>query len=148
MSLLESLVAQQQEARKSHNKERLSVLQMALSAVKNEQIELRRELVDVDVVAVLQRLVKQIRDARQDFEIGKRQDLIDQADFEIGVLSSFLPKQLSEGEVEQIVHQIIEEIKPAGPQDFGKVMGSVMSKLKGQADGTVVQSVVRRLLSK
>ncbi|PLX26247.1 hypothetical protein C0581_04840 [Candidatus Parcubacteria bacterium] len=147
MSLLDSLTLDSQEARKSKDKERLSVLQVALSAIKNEQIKKQKELTDEDIVAVLSSQVKQLKDACKDFEAGGRQDLVDSTKAEIEIFSSYLPEQLDESEVENIVKQVIEKISPSGPQDFGRVMGDAMNQLKGKADGNVVQAIVKRLLS-
>jgi len=147
MSLLESIVQSQIEARKTQDKERLSVLQMALSAIQNEKISARKELTDEDIVAVLQRQVKQLKDALKDFQTGGRQDLVDATNREINILSKYLPEQMSEAEIEKIVSPIITELKSTGSQDFGKVMGVVMTKLKGKADGGIVTQVVRRLMS-
>lgn len=146
MTLLESLVASQLEARKSQNKERLSVMQMALCAIKNEKIEKQKELDDAEVVAVLQRQVKQLKDALKDFQSANRQDLIDNTNTEIDILSSFLPVQMTEEKVADVVHQVIDELKPTGSQDFGKVMGAVMSRVQGKADGALVQKLVREAL--
>lgn len=147
MSLLQILTQAQIDARKKQDKERLSVLQLALSAIKNEQIAIQKDVNDEDVVAVLQRQVKQQKDALKDFEAGGRQDLVDATKREIDILSQYLPKQMSEKEIEEIVSSIIIECKPTGLQDFGKVMGSVMEKLKGKADGGMVMQIVRRLMS-
>lgn len=147
MSLLQTLTQAQIDARKEQDKERLSVLQMALSAIKNEQIEIQKDITDEDVIAVLQRQVKQLKDAMKDFESGGRQDLINNTQKEIDIISEYLPEQMSETEIEGVVSSVIEELSPAGPQDFGKVMGAAMGKLKGKADGGMVTQVVRRLMS-
>ncbi|MBT3539384.1 GatB/YqeY domain-containing protein [Candidatus Parcubacteria bacterium] len=146
MSLLESLTLDSQEARKTKDKEKLSVLQMALSAIKNEQIKKQKELTDEDIVAVIGSQVKQLKDACKDFETGGRQDLVDKTKAEIEIFNSYLPEQLDEAEVEKIVKQVIEKISPSGPQDFGRVMGESMNQLKGRADGNVVQNIVKKLL--
>ena len=147
MSLFESLTLDSQEARKSQDKERLSVLQMALSAIKNEQIKKQKELSDEEVVEVIARQVKQLKDAIKDFEAGGRQDLVESSNKEIEIFTSYLPEQASEEEVERVVKEVIEKMSPSGPEDFGRVMGAAMNQLKGKADGNIVQDVVKKLLS-
>ncbi|MBI2436595.1 MAG: GatB/YqeY domain-containing protein [Candidatus Magasanikbacteria bacterium] len=147
MTVLELLLASQLEARKSQDKERLSVMQLALSAVKNEQINKQKDLEDAEVVAVLQRQVKQLKDALKDFETAGRQDLIDNTHRELDILASFLPAQISEEEIRKIVDEIVVELKPASPRDFGKVMGAVMARVQGKTEGAVVQKIVREKLS-
>jgi uncharacterized protein YqeY len=119
---------------------------MALSAIKNEQIEKQKDLDDAEVVAVLQRQVKQLKDALKDFETAGREDLIDNTNRELDILSSFLPAQLSEEEIRLVVTHVVSELKPSGPQDFGKIMGAVMSRVQGKADGGIVQKLVREAL--
>ncbi|MFA7314530.1 MAG: GatB/YqeY domain-containing protein [Candidatus Magasanikbacteria bacterium] len=148
MSLIDTIKQNQLEARKNQNKERLSVMQVVLSALKNESIAKQKELSDDEVIVVLQKQVKQLNDAMKDFVAGKRQDLVDQTTKEISVISEFLPAQMSQEDVEKEVQQIIAEFGEVSPSDFGKVMGLAMSKLKGKADGNVVSESVKKNLTK
>jgi len=138
MALIDTIRQNQLEARKNQKKERLSVMQVVLSALKNESIAKQKELSDEEVIVVLQKQVKQLNDAMKDFVAGKRQDLIDQTNNEIAIISEFLPAQMSQEDVEKEVQQIIAEFAEVKPSDFGKVMGMAMSKLKGKADGNMV----------
>jgi len=148
MALIDTIRQNQLEARKNQKKERLSVMQVVLSALKNESIAKQKELSDEEVIVVLQKQVKQLNDAMKDFVAGKRQDLIDQTNNEIAIISEFLPAQMSPEAVEKEVQQIIIEFGEATPSDFGKVMGIAMSKLKGKADGNLLAEAVKKNLTK
>lgn len=148
MSLIETIQKSQLEARKNQEKERLSVLQVVLSVLKNESIAKQKELSDEEVVEVLQKQVKQLNDAMQDFERGGRQDLVDNNKNEIAIISEYLPEQLSEDEVLKEVENIVAGIGEVTASDFGKVMGQAMARLKGKADGNMVSSAVKKVLAK
>ena len=136
------------DARKQKDSERLSVLQMLLSQIKNEQINsLKKELTDQEIVAVLKKFVKQQKDAMSDFEKGGRSDLVDSTAREISLVSLYIPEEMSEAEIEVIAKKTLESLAITDPKDFGKAMGAVMRETKGTADGTLVQSVVKKLLS-
>jgi len=147
MSLQASIVDEQTKARKSRDIEKLSILQVLIAAIKNESISRQKELSDEEVQSVVRSQVKQIKDALKDFETARREDLITKAKKEIEILESFLPEPLSHEELEKIIKKVIDEIKPAGQQDFGKVMGQVMKETKGQTDGNIVRESVQKLLS-
>ena len=134
------------EARKNHELEKLSVLQLAISDIKNEKINKRKELSDEETEAVIAKQVKQMKDALSDFEKANREDLISKTKKEIEILETYLPEKLAEEEVEKIVKEIIEKSKPISPNDFGKIMGQIMKELKGRADGNLVQSLVKKNL--
>jgi uncharacterized protein YqeY len=134
------------EARKNHELEKLSVLQLAISDIKNEKINKRKELSDEETEAVIAKQVKQMKDALTDFEKANREDLISKTKREIEILETYLPEKLAEEEVEKIVKEIIEKSKPISPNDFGKIMGQIMKELKGRADGNLVQSLVKKNL--
>lgn len=148
MSLIETLRENQLAARKNQDKERLSVLQVVLSVLKNESIAKQKELSDEEIIEVLQKQVKQLNDAMQDFARGNRDDLVAQNKNEIAIISEFLPEQLSEEKVLEEVQKIVAEMGEVTSNDFGKVMGLAMSKLKGKADGNVVSKSVKQVLSK
>lgn len=148
MSLIETIRQNQLEARKNQQKERLSVMQVVLSVLKNESIAKQKELSDEEVVEVLQRQVKQLNDAMKDFVTANRQDLIDQTKNEIAIISEFLPAQMTEEEVLAEIKNIIANFGEIKPNDFGKVMGQAMSKMKGKADGNLVGKILREQLTK
>lgn len=147
MLLHDSIVAEHTKARKDRDSEKLAMLQVLMAAIKNESISQRRELSDEEVQGVVKRQVKQLKDALSDFERANREDLITKTRREIGILESFLPEPLSREELEKIIKKVIDEMKPSGPQDFGKVMGLVMKETKGKADGNLVRESVQKLLS-
>lgn len=127
-------------------KARLSVLRIALAALKNREIDLRRELEDPEVVDVLAREVRSRQDVLPDYERGGRMDLVEQMRGEIAVLQEYLPQQATPEEVREAVQAQIAACGAQGPRDLGKVMGPVMQQLRGRADGRLVQETARRLL--
>ncbi len=127
-------------------KARLSVLRVALAAVKNREIELRRELTDEEVVDVLAREVRSRQDVLPDYERGGRGDLVEKMREEIVWLQEYLPQQVSPEEIEQAVKAQIAATGATGMRDIGKVMGPVMQALRGRADGRLVQETAKRLL--
>jgi uncharacterized protein len=133
------------QAMKAGEKLRLSTIRLLLASIKNVAIEKRQELEESEIITIIQREVKQRRNAMEEYIKGKRDDLVEQAKAEIAVLESYLPQQLSDEELGTMAKQIIEELK-ATPKEFGKVMGKLVPMVKGKADGTRVQAVVKKLL--
>lgn len=131
---------------KEAGKARLSVLRVALAAVKNVEIDRRRPLEDAEVLDVLTREVKSRRDVLPDYERSGRADLVAKIEGEIAVLQEYLPAQLGDAEIEAIVRERIAQLGAQGPRDLGKVMGPVMQELRGRADGKRVQEIVKRTL--
>jgi len=127
-------------------KARLSVLRVALAAVKNREIELRRPLSDEEVVDVLAREVRGRQDVLPDYERGGRLDLVEKMREEIGWLQEYLPRQATAEEIEAAVRDQIAATGAQGMRDIGKVMGPVMAALRGKADGRLVQETAKRLL--
>lgn len=147
MNLSDRLNEDMKQAMKDKDKLRLSVVRMVRSAVKNREIELGATLSDEEVLAVIQKELKQRRDSLQAFESAGRTDLIKEVQAEIHVLNDYLPAQLSEDELRQLAQQVIAEIGAAGKSDMGKVMGKLMPLIRGRADGKSAQQVVQSLLS-
>ncbi len=131
---------------KEAGKARLSVLRVALAAVKNVEIDRRRPLEDAEVLDVLTREVKSRRDVLPDYGRSGRADLVAKIEGEIAVLQEYLPAQLGDVEIEAIVRERIAQLGAQGPRDLGKVMGPVMQELRGRADGKRVQEIVKRTL--
>ena len=126
---------------------RRNTIRMLEAAIKNAEIDKRgAELADADVLAILQRQVKQRRESIEQFEQGGRKDLADNERVEIGIIEQYLPTQLSRDEVEVRARAVIEQVGASGPGDRGKVMGMLMRELRGQADGSLVNAVVGELL--
>ncbi|MCL6487841.1 MAG: GatB/YqeY domain-containing protein [Alicyclobacillus mali] len=147
MAILDQLNEDLKQAMRDKDKVRLSVIRMVKSAAKNREIELGRALTDEDALAVIQKEIKQRRDSLQAFQEAKRTDLIEQAEQEIAVLESYLPAQLGDDEIEQLVKDVMARVGAAGKADMGKVMRELMPEVRGRADGRRVQQIVERLLA-
>ncbi|RMG59390.1 MAG: GatB/YqeY domain-containing protein [Deltaproteobacteria bacterium] len=147
MSLLEKIREDMKSATKSRDLVALSALRMALSALKNREIELRKELDDAEVVRVISSLIKQRKESIELYEKGEREDLAEKERKEIEVLQKYLPPELSREELEKIVRETISEVGAASVKEMGKVMKAVMPKVAGRADGKVVSEMVRSILS-
>ncbi|MCI7330611.1 MAG: GatB/YqeY domain-containing protein [Selenomonadaceae bacterium] len=147
MSIKEQLTADMKDAMKAHEKLRLSVIRSARSAVRQAEIDGgHTELDDQGVIAVLSKEVKMRRDSLEEFQKAGRQDLVDQTQAELDVLMHYLPKQLSEAEVKSLVEEAVKATGAQTMKDMGKVMGALMPKVKGRADGKMVNTLVRSLL--
>jgi hypothetical protein len=146
MSLIERLNEDMKQAMKSQDKFRLSVIRMVRSSIKNAEIERQHPLDDQEVLDILQREVKQRKDSLQDFEKAGRQDLVDQVNEEIRILQEYMPQQMSEEEIIALVQQTIQETGASSKADMGKVMGALMPKVKGRADGKLVNRIVQQYL--
>ncbi|MBS4749932.1 GatB/YqeY domain-containing protein [Carnobacteriaceae bacterium zg-ZUI78] len=146
MTLMEQLNTDMKEAMKAKDKERLSVIRMLKASVQKEQIEVGRDLTDDEALTILSRELKQRKDSIREFEKAGRTDLAEKTQFEVGVVEQYMPKQLSEDEVQEVLKAIIQEVGATSASDFGKVMGKAMATLKGQADGNIVNKLVKELL--
>ena len=146
MSLLEQLTKDMVAAMKAKDKATLSVVRMLKAAVANEKIKLGHDLTPDEANGVLAREFKQRKESLAEFEKAGRQDLIDQVKHELAVVEKYLPKQLTPAEVSQVVKDTIAQVQATSMKDFGKVMGAVMPKVKGKADGKVVNETVKKFL--
>ena len=146
MSLKEQLTTDMKEAMKSHDKDRLAVIRMVRGAIRQQEIDGQKELSDEDVIAVMSKEIKMRKDSIEEFEKGGREDLIAKTQAEIDVLMPYMPAQLSEDEVRELVKAAVAETGAATPKDMGKVMGALMPKVKGRADGKLVNTLVRSML--
>lgn len=147
MSLKEQLAADMKEAMKAHDKDRLAVIRMVRGAVRQQEIDGKTELDDNGVIAVISKEVKMRRDSIDEFKKGNRQDLVDKTQAEIDVLMPYLPAQLSEDEVRELVKAAVEQTGATTAKDMGKVMGVLMPKVKGRADGKMVNTIVKSFLN-
>ena len=143
MSLKEQLTADMKEAMKNKEKERLAVIRMVRGAIRQQEIDGQKELGEEDVIAVISKEVKMRRDSIEEFQKGGREDLVEKTQAEIDVLLPYLPAQLSEDEVRELVKAAVEQTGAATPKDMGKVMGVLMPKVKGRADGKMVNTIVK-----
>lgn len=148
MSLLERLNQDMKAAMKSKDKEKLSVIRMVKASLQNEAIKLGNgELNEEQEVTVLSREVKQRKDSLHEFQEAGRVDLVEKLEVELNVLQAYMPEQLSDEALEKIVLQTIEEVNATSKKEMGKVMGALMPKVKGKADGTQVKQLVQKHLS-
>jgi uncharacterized protein YqeY len=126
---------------------RLSAVRLILAAIKQREVDERKELTDPDVTAVIEKMIKQRRESIAQFEQASRKDLADAEKFELEVLSAYLPKQMSDAEVQQEVAKAIAESGASGVKDMGKVMAVLKPRLAGKADMGKVSSLVKTKLS-
>lgn len=147
MALIEQLKEEQKLAMKAKDKPRLGTIRLALSAIKQREVDEKITLSDEDILAVLTKMVKQRRDSVSQYESAGRQDLADVEKAEITVLEEFMPQPLSEEEVSALLESAIAESGAAGMQDMGKVMGVLKPKIQGRADMGKVSGLVRAKLS-
>lgn len=133
-------------AMREKDKPRLGVVRLVLAAIKQREVDDRIELDDSQVLAVLDKMVKQRRDSASQYEAAGRQDLADQENYEISVISAYLPKALSDAELDVLLDEAIAATGAASMQDMGKVMGWLRPKVQGRADmGAVSQKIKARL---
>ena len=131
---------------KNRDKETTSALRMAISELKKEEIDKKIELEDQQVIQILQRMIKQRKDSYSQFSDAGRSELAEKEQKEIEILSEFLPEQLSEEELSSVVLEVIKETEAQGPQDMGKVMGSLKQRIQGNADMGLVSKIVKEKL--
>lgn len=146
MSLKDQLTQDMKEAMKAKQAERLSTIRQLRSAIKYKEIELHQVLDDNAILGVIGTLVKQRREAAQMYHDNDRPELAAKEEAELVVLQQYLPAQLSEQEIEEIVTAVIAAVGATSMKDMGKVMPQVMARAKGSADGKVVNQLVRKLL--
>ncbi|MBI4427125.1 MAG: GatB/YqeY domain-containing protein [Candidatus Magasanikbacteria bacterium] len=146
MSMREDILAAQKTALKDGNSEKLSVLRFLWSAVRNEEIDKKKDLNDAEIQQIVARQIKQLKDASQDFAASGRQDLVDKNIMEIDLLEKYLPAQMPDDELQKIVEQVIAGMGPVTAGDTGKVIGAVMKIVAGKAEGGRVREMVIKLL--
>lgn len=134
-------------AMRAQEKERLATIRLITAALKQREVDERIELDDEQVLATLNKMIKQRRDAITQFEAGNRPDLAQKEASEIVVIQQYLPAQLSEAEIEQAVEAAMKETGAASAKDMGKVMGMLKTQLSGKADMTVVSAKVKAKLA-
>lgn len=143
--LIEKIKADLEKAMKAQDKDRLSCLRMAISAIKYRQVALNQDLDDQEVTKVLRTQIKQVIESLEQFTKGGRVDLAKLEEKNLEILKSYLPKEMDEEVIRTIAKEIIAETG-ATKKEFGKVMKLVMAKVEGQADGKVISGIVNSLL--
>lgn len=147
MALKEKLMDDLKEAMKNKEQVKKSVVTLIRSAIKQKEVDERIELSDDDILTVISKQVKQRKDALEDFKKGGREDLIAQTQEEIAILSSYLPPQLSDEELESIIKEVIEKVGASSMKDMGKIMGMANPIVKGRADGKRMNEIVKKILA-
>jgi len=147
MSLKASIGEDMKVAMKAKDAQRLSAIRLLLAAIKQREVDERKELSDAEVVAVIEKMIKQRRDSIAQFQAANRKDLVDQETFELNLLSGYLPKQLTDAEIEREVSAAIAQTGAKGAADMGKVMGALKGKLAGRADMGKVSFLVKSKLA-
>ncbi|MGM8364624.1 GatB/YqeY domain-containing protein [Virgibacillus sp. W0181] len=148
MTVAERLNEDMKQAMRDKNKEKLSVIRMIKASLQNELIRTgEAELSEDEELSILSRELKQRKDSLQEFESAGRDDLAQKLEFEISIVQQYLPKQLTSEELEQIIKQTITEVNATSKKDMGRVMSAIMPKVKGRADGSLINKIVQKHLN-
>jgi len=148
MSLKQQITEDMKAAMRAKETARLGAIRLLLAAMKQREVDERIELTDADVVAIIEKMLKQRRDSITQYKAANRQDLVDVEEFEVTVLQGYMPQQLSEAEIASAIAEAIAATGAAGPQDMGKVMGVIKPKLAGRADMGKVSGLIKAQLTK
>jgi uncharacterized protein YqeY len=146
MALRDRITEDMKTAMRSGEKERLATIRLALAAIKQREVDERITLDDTQVLAVLEKMIKQRREAIVQFESGKRADLVAKESAEIAVLQAYLPAQMSESELDALIADAIKATGAASVKDMGKVMGFVKPKAQGKANMGAVSARIKQKL--
>ena len=147
MGLRQEITGEMVKAAKGGDKLRLATIRFLLAAVKNKEIDLRRELTDEEFQQVASTLAKQRKESIEQFKKGNRGDLVEKEEKELEIIKEFLPALIPDAQIKKTVEETAREIGASTVKDMGKLMKAVMEKLKGKADGKTVQDIVRNALS-
>ncbi len=134
------------KAMKAKNMDTVNTIRSLRSAIQDKKIELNKDLTNEDVIAVLTKAAKQRRDSIASYKNGGRNDLVQEEAAELAIIEKYLPEQMGEEEIAALVDEVIEKTGASSMRDMGKVMGAIMPKVKGKADGNLVQTLVKRKL--
>ena len=148
MSLKAQLTEDMKNAMRAKDTGRLGTIRLLLAAMKQKEVDVRVELDDAAVIAIVEKLIKQRKDSISQFQAAGRDDLVAIENAELVVLQAYMPAQMSEAEVAAVVAEAVAQVGATGPQDMGKVMGIVKPKLAGKADMGVVSAQVKAALTK
>jgi uncharacterized protein len=146
-TLSETIRSQMLDATRARDNVRRDTLRLLVAAVENGRIDAGHDLSDDETLRVLQKEAKQRRESIVEYRKGNREDLVQQEQQELEIIETYLPAQLSDDEVRELVEETIAEAGASGPDDLKLVMGPLMKKLEGRADGRVANAIVRELLS-
>lgn len=145
--LIDNLQSDLKQAQLARDEVRVLTLRLLLSEIKNTQIQKGNELSDAEIISVIQKEAKKRRESIESFKNGGRDDLAQKEEAELVLLQTYLPAQLSAEELTKIVEEAITELGVTSKQDMGKVMGIVMNKVAGRADGGLISQLVKERLA-
>lgn len=148
MSLKEQITDDMKAAMRAKDSGRLATIRLLTAAIKQKEVDERIDVSDEQVLAIIEKMIKQRKDSISQFEAGGRQDLADIEKAELAILSTYMPAALSEAEVQAKVAAAVSAVGASGPQDMGKVMAVLKPKLAGRADMTAVSAMVKAALTK
>jgi uncharacterized protein YqeY len=146
--LKQSIDSDMKAAMRAKDKDRLGTIRLIMAAIKQREIDERATLTDTEILAVLDKMIKQRRDSISQYELAGRQDLADKEAAEVAVIQGYLPPALSEGEIEAVIAEAIAASGGASPQDIGKIMGLVKPRLQGRADMGLVSRKIKEKLNR
>lgn len=147
MSLKDKLMEEFKSSMRNKDTIRKNTVTMVRAAIKQREVDERIELGDEGVLEIISKQLKEKKMAIEEFRKGNRQDLVELTEAEMSILLEYLPKQLTEEEVEQIVRETIDEIRATSLKEIGIIMKAVMPKVKGKADGNMINQAVRKILN-
>ena len=146
MTLKDQLTDDLKEAMKNKEQVRKSVVTLIRAGIKQCEVDNRQELTDEDIISLISKQLKQRKDALVDFEKANRTDLIEQTNQEIAILENYLPEQLDDVELKEIITKVVEEVGATSMKDMGKVMAKTISLVQGRADGKRINAMVKQIL--
>lgn len=133
-------------AMKSQDKVKLSVIRMVKAAIQMDEIAKKRELTDDEVVSILAKQIKTRKESIQEFAKANRNDLVEQNEAEIEILNAYMPKMMEEAEIEALINEVFAKVNPTGVNDIGRVMKEIAPLVKGKADMSLVNSLIKKHL--
>ena len=147
MSLVEKINEDVKTAMKNQDKEKLNVIRMVKSALQLAKINLKHDLSDEEAIDVIEKQIKMRNDSVEEFQKANRNDLVEQYTKEINILKEYMPEQLSESEVNEIIAAAFSEINPTSPKQMGLIMKNVTPKVKGRYDMKAISSIIKEKLN-
>jgi uncharacterized protein YqeY len=148
MSLKEQITNDMKNAMRSKETERLNAIRLLLAAMKQKEVDERIELTDTHIIAIIEKMIKQRKDSITQYQAAKREDLVAGETFELELLQTYMPAQLSDDEITAAVQKAVQASGASGPQDMGKVIALLKAELAGKADMGKVSGLVKSALQK
>ena len=148
MSLKEQITNDMKTAMRNKETDRLNAIRLLLAAIKQKEVDERIELTDANIVSIIEKMIKQRKDSITQYEVAKRDDLVASETFEMKLLQTYMPEQLSDDEIASAVQEAVQVTGASGPQDMGKVIAYLKNQLAGKADMGKVSGLVKAALQK